>query len=96
MTFNWLLLNAADVGRLIPLGTRDQVEFDRFAFIERSIAIFLDRGKVHEYIFSSGPLDKAVPFRSVKPLHCSLLSHSNSFRLVTQSGRKNLRVRTRR
>ena len=74
---------AADVGRLVALRTLHQVKLDGFALIQRTIAIFLDRGKVHEYVFSSGPLDKAVAFRSVKPLDCSLLSHSELLFVVT-------------
>lgn len=73
------------VGRLEALGALQQVKLHRFALVERAIAVFLNSGKMHKYVFSGGALDKAISFRPVKPLDCPLLSHKNSFRLVKYS-----------
>jgi hypothetical protein len=31
---------------------------------------------MNEDVFARGPLNKAIPFGSVKPLHCAFLSHN--------------------
>lgn len=72
------LLRANHVGSLEALRPFHQIELDRFAFIEGPITVLLDSGKVYEYVLPSGPLDEAVTFRPVKPLHSSLFSHKRT------------------
>src|SRR5215471_3670719 len=71
-------LRANDVGSLEALGPLEQIELHRFAFVERAVAVFLDRGEMHEHVFARGALDESVALRSVKPLHSTLLSHKNT------------------
>jgi len=68
-------LAAADVGCLETLRSLEQVELNRFAFVQRAIAVFLDCGEVNENVFACGALNEPVSLGSVKPLYCTLLSH---------------------
>ena len=53
----------------------EQVELDCFAFIQRTIAVLLNGGEVHEHVLTRGALDESVSLRPVEPLHSPLLSH---------------------
>jgi hypothetical protein len=68
-------LSPADVACLEPLRSLQQVELHGFTFVQRAIAVFLNRGEMYKNIFSGGSLDKAIALSPVKPLYCSLLSH---------------------
>src|ERR1035438_2053987 len=65
-------LSRCDVGSLQTLGALRHFELHLGAFIQRTVSLRLDRREVHEDVFSVLPLDKAVAFGRVKPLHCSL------------------------
>ena len=74
------VLGADDVRRLKSFGALQQIKLHGLTFVERAVAVLLDGGEVHEYIFSRGTLDKSISLRPVKPLHCTFLSHGrNSF-----------------
>ena len=53
-------------------------ELDRIAFVQRLVSVLLDRGEVHEYILTSGTLDKPVSLRSVEPLDHAIFLQENS------------------
>src|SRR5271169_1495683 len=73
-------LSADDVCRLEAFGALQQIKLHGLALVERTVAVLLDRGEVHEYIFPRGALDESISFRPVEPLHCTFLSHGkNSF-----------------
>ena len=75
-------LCADDVGCLEAFRSLQQIKLHGLTFIQSTIAVFLNGGKVNEHVFSGGPLDEAVSFSPVEPLDCTLLSHEvNSFRL---------------
>lgn len=78
--FHWRL-HPNDVGGLETLRTFEEIELHRLAFVQRTIAILLNGGKMDEYIFASRALDKTVALGPVKPLYCTFFSHRNSFRL---------------
>jgi hypothetical protein len=44
-------LDADYVRSLVTLGAFQQVELDGFALVQSAIAVLLDGGKMHEYIF---------------------------------------------
>ena len=73
-----LILGADDVSRLEALGPLQQVELHGLTFIERAVAVLLDRGEVHEHIFPRGALDESISLRPVKPLDCTFLSHGKT------------------
>ena len=85
------LIRASDVRCLEALRPLHAFELNRFAFIERPVAGFLDGGEVHEHVFASGTLNEAVPFGTVKPLNCTPLSH----RRTPFASKMNLSVRRR-
>src|SRR5271163_4515705 len=68
-------LGADYVTRLKAFGAFEQIELHGLTLVERAVTVFLNRGEMHENIFSRGALDKAISLRPVEPLHCSLLSH---------------------
>ena len=73
-------LCADDVGRLEAFGAFEQVKLHGLTLVQGAVAVLLDGGEVHEYIFPRGALDKSIPLRPVEPLHCTFLSHGkNSF-----------------
>jgi len=78
-------LSADHIGRLEALGALEQIKLHRFAFVERAVAILLNRGEMDEHVFASGALDEPVTFSPVEPLHCTLLSHKNSFRRIAKN-----------
>lgn len=82
--FGCRVLAAADVLCLETLRSLYTFELYRLAFVQAAVAIFLNDRVVHKDVFSSATLDKTVTFRTVKPLHSSLLFHKYSFRLSTQ------------
>jgi len=71
-----------NIGGLEAFGTFEQIELYKFAFIQTTIAIFLNGGEMDEHVFPGGPLDETITFGPIEPLHCTLLSHRTySFRL---------------
>ncbi len=71
-----------NIGGLEAFRTFEQVELYKLAFVQTTIAIFLNRGEVNEHVFPGGPLDETITFGPIEPLHCTLLSHRTySFRL---------------
>src|ERR1039458_9887059 len=71
-----LLLAGRDVGCLQPLRTARYFELHTGAFIQASVTFRLDGREMHEDVFSVLPLDEAVSFGCIKPLHCTFFSHS--------------------
>ena len=69
------LCGADDVRCLEALGAFQQVKLHGLTLIERAVAVLLDGGEVHEYIFPRGALDKSIALRPVEPLDCTFLSH---------------------
>jgi hypothetical protein len=63
------------VGCQIAFGTFEEFKLYRFAFVQGSVSIFLDCGKMDENVLSGRTLDKTVTLGAIKPLYCSLLSH---------------------
>src|SRR5208282_5116607 len=45
------------------------------AFVQRLVAVRLNRGEVDENIFARLPLDEPITLAGIKPLHCSLFFH---------------------
>src|SRR5580658_2417130 len=76
-----ILCGAHDVARLKAFRAFEQIELDGLAFIQRAVSVLLDGGKMYEDILARGALDEPVSLRPVEPLHSTLLSHKNSFRL---------------
>jgi len=77
-SWNWFagfLCCPDDVCRLKAFGALEQIELHGLTFIQGAVAVLLDRGEVHEHIFSRGALDEPISLRPVEPLHCSFLSH---------------------
>jgi len=73
---------AHDVCSQKALWTFQELKFHGLAFVESSVAILLNCGKVDKDVFSGRALNEAISFGSVEPLDCSLLFHKcNSFRL---------------
>ena len=68
-------LGPDDVRRLKAFGALEQIELHGLTFVQRAVAVLLDRGEVHEHIFPRGALDESISLRPVEPLHCSFLSH---------------------
>src|SRR5271155_3102443 len=63
----------------------EQIELDGLTFIQRAVAVLLDGREMHEDILAGGALDEPVSLRPVEPLHSTLLSHKNSFRLIAKN-----------
>ena len=61
-----------------PFGSLLAFELDRIAFVQRLVSVLLDGREVHEYILTSGTLDKTVSFRSVEPLDYAIFLQANS------------------
>jgi len=72
------LRRADDVCRLEAFGALQQVKLHGLTLVQGAVAVLLDRGEVHEHVFSRGALDKSIPFRPVEPLHCTFLSHEKT------------------
>ncbi len=62
-----------DVLRLQSFWPLLDFELDLLSFIQRFVTIGLNGGKMDEYILARLALNKAKTFRSVKPLHDTLL-----------------------
>ena len=65
-------LQRLNVGGLQALGAADDFKLDRLAVVQRLVAIRLNRGEMHEDIFSALALDEAKAFAGIEPLDCSL------------------------
>jgi len=61
-----------DVFRLETLRPLFHLEIHLLSFVQRFIAVRLDRGEMNEYVFTRLSLDESVPFGGVKPFHCTL------------------------
>jgi hypothetical protein len=68
-------LEAGDVRRLQALRPTGHFEFNRLAFVQRFIALRLDRGEMDEDVLAGLALDESESLAGVEPLHCSLFSH---------------------
>jgi len=68
-------LQTCYIGSLIALGSFEQVELHALAFVQSAVAVLLDGGEVHENIFATRPLNETIALSTIKPFHCSLLSH---------------------
>ena len=73
--FQRLAPDESDVNSLETLGSLLDFEFDGGAFRQGPVTFALNRGKMHENIFSIGLLDKTKALGFVKPLHSALLGH---------------------
>src|SRR5439155_10251551 len=62
-------LNVLRLGSLLALG---DVELDLLPFVEAAVAATGDRAEVHEHIWATFNLDKAVALVAVEPLHRAL------------------------
>src|SRR5690349_14878604 len=69
---------SADVRRLEAFRPLEEIELDLFALVQGAIAVFLDGGEMDEHVLPGGPLNEAVSFGSIKPFHCTLLSHNST------------------
>ncbi len=67
--------SAHDAGRIEALGALLAFKFDRISLIQGFIPIFLNGGKMNEYIFSGRTLDKSISLGAVEPFHHTLFSH---------------------
>lgn len=65
---------ARDFLSLEPFGALDDGELDRLSLFERAIPFGLNRRVVNEDITTRRPLDEAITFGVVEPLHSSTLS----------------------
>jgi hypothetical protein len=65
-------LQELNVFGLQTFGSFGHVELHGRAFLKALEAGRLNRRKMYEYVVSAGAAQKAVPFRIIKPLHCSL------------------------
>ena len=50
-------------------------ELDAFPFIQGLVAVLLNSGEMHKYVFSRGTLNKTIALGPVKPLHYPVLFH---------------------
>jgi hypothetical protein len=69
------LLHPHHITCLKALWPLEQIEFHRFAFVQRAITILLDGGEMNENVLPGGALDEPVSLGPVEPLYCTLLSH---------------------
>jgi hypothetical protein len=58
-------------------------EVDRIALIQHFESLFLDGGKMDEYIFARGPLDESITLGTVKPLHYTAFGHKKILSIGT-------------
>jgi hypothetical protein len=68
-------LGSGNVLCLKALGALCHFKFYSLAFVQRLVAIHLNRGEVHKNIFPGLALDETVALRSIEPLHSSLFLH---------------------
>src|SRR2546422_7233179 len=86
---NVVALQRPNVLSLPALRSFGDFELYTLAFLQAAEAACLDGREVYENIFATLPADKAVPFRVVKPLYCSLFCHVVTcilFKLFTLEG----------
>ena len=65
-------LQGGDVRCLQALGARGHFEFNRLAFVQRLVALRLNRGEVDENVLAGLALDESKALAGIKPLYCSL------------------------
>lgn len=64
--------NFRDVGRLQAFRTLGDLKFNPLALLQGAKTLAVDRGVVHEHILAIVLGDKAVPFLTIEPFHCTL------------------------
>src|SRR5262245_4792870 len=64
-----------DLCSLHTLWTARHCDLNSGTFVQTPIALRLNRGEVYEYVFSVLPLNEAIPFGCVEPLHCTFFFH---------------------
>src|SRR4029434_10820112 len=72
-------LDLHHVGRLEPFGALADSELNGLTFVERLVALFLNRTMVNEYVGSRTALDETIALLIVKPLHYALFFHAFLF-----------------
>src|SRR6266478_7510539 len=80
------LANRSYVLCLPPLGSFNDGELNRLAFLQAAETVRLDRREMHENVFAILAADKPVAFCVIEPLHCSLF-HVKHFLLVKFAGK---------
>jgi hypothetical protein len=70
-----LRLEASDVRSLQTLRSTGDFEFNRLAFVQRFVALRLNRGEMNENILAGLALNEPESLAGIEPLHCSLFSH---------------------
>ena len=65
-------LEGGDVRCLQALGALGHFEFNRLAFVQRFVALRLNRGEVDENVLAGLALDESKSLAGIEPLYCSL------------------------
>jgi hypothetical protein len=71
-------LESLNVLSLPALGSLDDVELNALTFLERTEAVALDGGVMHEDVVAIFAADKSEALGIVKPFYCSLFHYSCS------------------
>ena len=71
-------LNGGYVCGLQPFRPPRDFKFDRLAFVQRFIAVRLNRGEVDENVFAGWALDESESLTGVEPLYSSFFSQGIS------------------
>src|SRR5262249_25423986 len=72
-------LECLDVLCLQALGSLDDVELHRLAFLQAAEALVLNGGVVNEHVLAVLAADETIAFGVIEPLHCSLFHVLLSF-----------------
>jgi len=72
METSGLFLQQLHVFCLPAFGALDDVELHRLAFLQAAEAVCLNCGEVDENVFAVLTGNKAIAFRVIEPLNCSL------------------------
>src|SRR3990172_3248141 len=75
-----------DLAGLQSLGAALDVELDPLAFVQRAIALGLNRGVVDKHVLAAFTRDEAVPLGGVEPLDGALRSFVHSLFLLLRIG----------
>jgi len=60
---------------LQTFGSLLDLELHLRAFVQRAVAVGLDRGKVNEHVVAAGSLIKSLALGGVKPFHSAFFLH---------------------
>jgi hypothetical protein len=71
-------LRLAHVLGLQSLGTLLHLELHLRTFVQATVAVGLDGGKVNEHIVAARSLDKSIAFGGIEPLHDTFFPHYTS------------------